>query len=348
MPADLQRNAYQLTINNPQENGLPQEAVQKALTENFSTLQYFCMADEIGEQGTYHTHVYVYFASRVRFSTMKKHFPTAHIEAASGTPQQNREYVRKEGKWAETSKAETSVPDTFVEWGTMPTPRGKNQDMKDLYNLVMGGYSDAEIIAYNNNYIRDIDTIAKLRKTILIDKYTGQRRTDLKVYYIFGATGTGKTRGVLDAEGDGNVYRVTDYEHPFDSYNMQSVLCLDEFRSSLKITFMLDALDIYPLELPARYANRCACYTSVYIISNWRLEDQYREIQESQPTTWQAFLRRIHTVTEYLKDGTIKKYNSVQEYFDRDKAPVQLTLSDKPLDWTQGEAKDMSDKDLPF
>ncbi len=348
MSNDLQRNAYQLTINNPKENGFPQETIKKTLVENFATLEYFCMADEIGEQGTYHAHVYVYFSSRVRFSTLKKRFPTAHIEAASGSHQQNREYIRKEGKWKDTEKAETTVPNTFFEWGDMPTSKGTDKLMDELYELVQAGYSDGEIIEFNHDYIRNIDTIAKLRKTILLDKYKGQRRTDLKVHYIFGATGTGKTRGVLDAEGDGNVYRVTDYEHPFDSYNMQSVLCLDEFRSSLKITFMLDALDIYPLELPARYTNRCACYTTVYIISNWCLEDQYREIQESQPTTWTAFLRRIHTVTEYLKDGTIKKYDSVQEYFDRDKAPVQLTLSGKPLDYKQGEVEDMSDKDIPF
>ena len=44
-------------------------------------------------------------------------------------------------------------------------------------------------------------------------------------------------------------------------------MCFDEFRSSLLIGDMLDYLDCYPLALPARYANRQACYETVYIIS---------------------------------------------------------------------------------
>ena len=52
---------------------------------NFPTLKFFCMADEIGEQGTYHTHVYIHFNSRVRVGKIKKYFPSAHIDIANGT-----------------------------------------------------------------------------------------------------------------------------------------------------------------------------------------------------------------------------------------------------------------------
>lgn len=91
--------------------------------------------------------------------------------------------------------------------------------------------------------------------------------------YISGATGTGKTRGVLEKNGYSNVYRVTDYLHPFDSYNGQPVIAFDEFRSSLRIKEMLLFCDIYPIELPSRYTNKYACYNKVYIISNWSLEN---------------------------------------------------------------------------
>lgn len=69
-----QRNAYQLTINNPLDYGFDHLTIKKTLVENFTTLRYFCMADEIGKEGTPHTHLYVYFNSRVRFSTVKKTF----------------------------------------------------------------------------------------------------------------------------------------------------------------------------------------------------------------------------------------------------------------------------------
>ena len=88
---NIQRNAYQLTINNPLTEGLDHTKIKEVLTLNFSTLVYFCLADEIAETGTPHTHIYVVFRSRVRWSTVKKHFPTAHIEVATWNTSRNPE-----------------------------------------------------------------------------------------------------------------------------------------------------------------------------------------------------------------------------------------------------------------
>ena len=94
-----QRNSFQLTINNPKLYGYDHHIITEKLVLNFRTLKYFCMADEIGKEGTYHTHIYVYFSSRVRFSTIKKHFETAHIEPAYATVESNLEYITKTGRW---------------------------------------------------------------------------------------------------------------------------------------------------------------------------------------------------------------------------------------------------------
>ena len=314
-----QRHSYQITINNPKEKGWDHHRIKEVLVTGFSTVRYFCMADEIGgETGTYHTHIYVCFTSRVRFSTVKKHFPEAHIEAAHGSVQSNIDYIRKAGKWEDTEKAETSVEASFEEWGTIPIQKGKREDMAELYDLVKAGYSDAEILAINHDHILYLDKISKTRTTLLIDKFKNTRRLDLKVIYISGATGTGKTRGILDTYGDSEVYRVTDYLHPFDNYQCQPVLVFEEFRSSLKISDMLNYCDIYPIELPARYANKYACYEYVYLTSNIPLEEQYPEIQQASPETWKAFLRRIHEVQIYQEDGTIRVYDSVEKYLRRD------------------------------
>lgn len=143
-------------------------------------------------------------------------------------------------------------------------------------------------------------------------------RLDLEVTYISGATGTGKTRSVLEKNGYVNVYRVTDYLHPFDSYCCQPVICFDEFRSSLKLKEMLMYCDIYPIELPSRYANKYACFNKVYIVSNWELERQYPELQREDKESWKAFLRRIHKVIVFDASGKKTEYESVQAYFERD------------------------------
>ena len=54
----------------------------------------------------------------------------------------------------------------------------------------------------------------------------------------------------MEKHGYSNVYRVTDYQHPFDRYAQEPVICFDEFRSSLMVGDMLDYLDGYPRHSP--------------------------------------------------------------------------------------------------
>lgn len=113
---DSQAREYQMTINNPEEKGMGHEEIKKIL-HSFPTIIYYCLCDEIGEQKTPHTHVYLKVRNPIKFSTMKNKFPTAHIEKSLGSAEDNRNYIRKEGKWTDTEKKETNLPETFEEWG---------------------------------------------------------------------------------------------------------------------------------------------------------------------------------------------------------------------------------------
>lgn len=335
---DYQSDRYQLTINNPMDCGMEHEKIKQLFVKNFKTLEYFCMADEKGS--CYHTHVFVCFSSRVRFSKIKRHFQPAHVESVKGTISENVDYIRKSGKWENDEKHGTKIDGTFEEYGNRPADsRGKRNDMTELYDMVKDGLSNAEIIARNQDYILQIDKLDKLRNTILIEKYRGERRLNMEVIYVFGATGSGKTRDIYDEYKDENVYRVTDYRHPFDGYNhCEPVIMFDEFRSSLPLSDMLLYLDIYPLELPARYANKYACYNTVFIVSNWPLEEQYH-IKTDKKTddgdrklddeSWNAFLRRIKKVKVYEDNGRITLYNSVEEYMKRDVAFQKVTQEEQ-------------------
>jgi len=319
MAKDKQSRKYQLTINNCADTGFTHDKIKELLTVNFKPFEYGAMADEIGEQGTPHTHIFICFRSPVRFSTIKKHFPTAHIEAVAGSIEQNLDYLKKEGKWAGTAKSETSVTGTFEELGDRPPQNlGKNKDMEDLYHMIVDeGLSNAEVIRLNQDYILQIEKLDRIRTIHLQDKFKGMRRLDLEVTYMFGQTGTGKSRGILDQYGDANVYRVTDYDHPFDHYSCESVLVFEEFRSSLTMTDMLNYLDIYPITLKARYSNKYACFNRVFIVTNWELESQYAERQITDKESWQAFLRRIHKVVHYKTKDNVTTYDSIDAYINR-------------------------------
>ncbi|MBA9083828.1 hypothetical protein FHR92_000271 [Fontibacillus solani] len=79
---------------------------------------------------------------------------------------------------------------------------------------------------------------------------------------------------------------------------------------------MLNYLDGYPLELPCRYANKVACFTKVYIVSNTGLLEQYKNAQEQANNVWEAFLRRIHKVIMYTDVGVFKELE-MKEYLDK-------------------------------
>lgn len=310
MGNNTQSRKWALVINNPLEAALDHSAITKIL-QKFAPA-YYCMADEIATTGTYHTHIFLYAPSPIRFTTIKNRFPTAHIEKAYGSARDNRAYIRKEGKWADTDKAETVVPGTFQEWGDLPAEQEEQApQMFRLVQNIRAGMSTTEIIDDSPNLafrVRDIDL---LRQTLTAEKYSVENRS-LEVSYIFGASGAGKTRGIYERHDPRSICRITNYRAArgisFDGYNGQDVLVFEEFNSQIPIEDMLNYLDVYPLHLPARYSDRVACYTKVYITSNLPLEKQYRAEQWERPETWRAFLRRIHAVIEYLSDGSTVIY----------------------------------------
>lgn len=297
-----QSRKWQLTINNPIEKGYTHDSIKALLPD---TLLYWCMSDEIGENGTYHTHVYICNASGIRFKTLKKKFPEAHLELCKGTSEDNRAYIQKSGKWALTKKNETSVEGTFEESGDLPIERkGNKVSLDDAYDLVKMGIPVTQICDEFPALFLQMDKLEFARQIYLREKYKNTRR-ELTVTYIYGASRTGKTRSVMDKYGYENVYRVTDYKHPFDNYNNQDVIVFEEFRSSLPISEMLNYLDNYPTELRCRYSNKQALFTKIYVISNIPLTEQYPGIDNS---SLDAFYHRFNSV-RFFDKTSIKDYN---------------------------------------
>ena len=299
LPREISSRKYQLTINNPAEHGFSHDAI-KNIIGTFSGCVYACMADEIGECGTPHTHVYLVFRNAVMFSTIHNRFYGAHIEYAHGSHHENRDYVLKTGKWLEDEKHETSIDGTFEELGEIPEERTARQKESDaILKMLKDGASDLEIIENFPSAMNRLPHINNARQTLLKERYKNEFRR-LSVHYIWGKTGVGKTRGVMEKYGYENVYHVTNYKNPFDQYDGQAVMLFDEFRSSLPIADMLKYLDGYPLMLPCRFSDRVACYTEVYVVSNIPIDKQYTDIQNYEPETWQAWLRRFNCIVEQL------------------------------------------------
>lgn len=211
-------------------------------------------------------------------------------------------------------KGRDFYPGTFEECGELPIERqGERTDLALLYQLIKDGLSNYEIMEQNPDYMLSLDRIERARQAVKEQQYRETFRL-LETTYIWGATGTGKTRGVMERYSYSGVYRVTDYSHPFDSYMGEDVLLLDEYNSNFKIRDLLNYLDGYPLNLPCRYSNRVACYTKVFLISNLPLSKQYIMEQYSDPATYAALLRRIHKVIRYTGPGEYEETGKYIEY----------------------------------
>ena len=307
MATNSQSRKWNITINNPQICELDSERIREIL--NLFSPDYYCMADEIATTGTYHTHIFLYSKSPIRFETIKRRFPTAHIEKALGTAYANREYIQKSGKWENSEKAETSVEGTFYEFGEIPSePEEHDPKMHKLIQEIKAGLSTTEIIERNPSLALRTREIDALRDKLTYDQHKDKNRT-VEVIYLFGASGTGKTSSIYKNHPASEICRITDYGRRdstrFDAYHGQDVLVFEEFNSQIPIETMLNYLDVYPLHLPARYSDKLACYTKVYITSNLPLHEQYKAEQESRPETWNAFLRRISKVYAFDADGKV-------------------------------------------
>ena len=76
---------------------------------------------------------------------------------------------------------------------------------------------------------------------------------------------------------------------PFDGYNGEPVLLLDDFRSSIVFNDLLRILDRYPLRVNIKGSHSWACWTKVIISANIALSEQYPNLSERKDPLLRRF-----------------------------------------------------------
>jgi len=264
---------WYLVFNNPSEHGVTYDSLKDYFENKKKNTVYYLISTEVGSiEHTEHYNLYFVLKSPMLFSAVKKKFPTAHIEAPFGTSEDLRNYCFKLGKH---SGDDTIRPEFNYEFGSLPVESpGVRSDLDDLYSGILSGLTNTDLINLDKRNMLRLDKINKIRQELIFDKFRHFKR-DLSVFYIYGASGTGKTTVTYSHFGFNDVYRVSDYDHPFDSYLGQSVLFLDEYRSQFSLSYLLMLLQGFPMDLKARFYSRVACFTTVVIASNWVPALQY-------------------------------------------------------------------------
>ncbi len=290
---NTQARDWCFTVNNPVQT----ETEFIAYLQTIPDLRYAVFQrEQAPATGTEHYQGYCEFTQPKWFSTIKKILSKstigvdAHLEPRHGKRSQAREYCMDE---------DTRISPTYYEIGEF-IGDGERSDLTDIMQDIETGMSFYDLSKkHGNRFIRVMKWASEYRQSHLENKYKRMFR-HMKVYYIYGSAGCGKTSYVFNKHGYDDVYRTTNYEFGWiDDYNGEPVLFLDEFRSSFKISEILDYLDGQPLRIRGRHYNRVACYDTVYIVSNLLLAEQYKNIQDKEPQSWQAFCRRITAVYNF-------------------------------------------------
>ena len=301
---------------------------------------------ERGKGGFVHWQVLVENETPIRFATLKRKLPTAHIEPRRGTVAEAVAYCMKED-----SRVDGEPP---LQHGDIQLrdDKGRRSDLDRIRAAILDeGRTVDEVILTMPEAARVTKYVTELAAARDRAAARGVER-DVEVIYLYGDPGVGKTRWLYDNYDD--VARLTDYRN-FDAYNGEKVLALDEYGGQIDLRLLNGVLDRYPINLPARYYDRPARYETVVIISNqppWLLYDW------EQPIVRRAFARRLHRVLVMGADGHVHEVDreSVQSRFGVLNATTPVAALEAVPAVVEGEESetsealpiDLADEQPPF
>ena len=266
--------------------------------ENLEDCKYCCGQLEIGNaENTKHIQSFAVFKNPKSFDRVRVLFPTAHIDVVNGTNTQCRDYC---------TKSETKVEEPF-EFGTFSEMRART-DVKNFFDLLDSGATDMEIRElYPQLYLKEFKKMNELRLIRKKEIYSKQCR-DVEVTYIFGSSGVGKSTYVNELVANDSVFRVDSFDKAaFTDYSGEDTLVIDEFKGQLNLQFMNRLLDCFPLKVRGLCSLLPACFTKVYIVSNFSYNELYKTEQIENVGQYAGFVRRLNNIIKIEKGGVIKQ-----------------------------------------
>lgn len=257
------------------------------LIKNIKSCDYYISCKEVAPTtGHEHIHMYVHFSRSHRLS--KKILELgAHIEICKGSPQQNIKYIEKDGN-------------ILDEFGTRPRQGMRTVgELKDIKNP-----DDLNWNEYN--------TWNKIHSTISNDIDVEDLHKEVKIYYIFGPSGIGKTekaKQIIRDNKDKYGTKVNMVKHEGDFWNgigTAKIAIYDEFRdSSMKPSEFINFIDynVHPLNIKGgSIINK---YELIIITSVQNPEYIYSNIGDEPRKQWLRRMEVIDMRPKTLEDNDI-------------------------------------------
>lgn len=250
---------------------------------NPMTMHYIIWEMEIcPTTGTPHIQGYVRMKTRKMMPGMKAALhPTAHLEVAVGTEEQNRQYCSEEREQAGLDWAEEGT------YNPEAGRRGRRTDLSEATQEIAQGVPIEQVAAHHPEvFVKYPNGLTSL--ALMIGPKPPVRR-NVTTTVLWGKTGVGKSHRVRTEYPEAFV--VQGGKDPFYGYTNQEVIVFEEFDpQEIKIRQMNLYLDVWTTMIPSRYHNKQPWWTTIFILSNSPSSTWYpMEPQELQA----AFQRRI-------------------------------------------------------
>lgn len=238
---------------------------------------YIIYGDEIGDSGTPHLQGYLEFKDAKSLTSVRKLLGgRAHLETRRGSPIQASDYCKKQGN--------------FFERGTMSN-QGKRNDLEEIANLVKDEGIKGIIEKRPDAFIKYGRNIERLAEHLYVP-----RTIKPKVVWLWGTTGSGKTKKATSSSDNYYIWNGTKW---WNGYTQQNTVILDDYswdKSEQAFRYLLRLLDGYSIQVETKGGMVYFNSPVIYITCEFPPHDIF-----PKGNTLNQVLRRIDEI-EHLRD----------------------------------------------
>lgn len=277
---------FQFTLNQPEKY----EELKNLLCE-YSTLKYFISCEETAPTtGHKHIHIYVQYSQPKTLDV--RNYLGAHLESCKGTPQENRNYIIKEGK-------------ILDELGTFKQAGGcSGLSIKQIMNM-------KEEDIFENVDFKYYNVVKKIKEDNDRLRLSEQHK-DISVLYFYGKSGQGKSYNaskvlikLCEIYGWEDTFDEVKYENNFwlGTHKNEIKCVYDDFRDSdMKPNEFIKFIDYNKHVMNIKGGERINNYKVIVITSIKSPWELYEKKSDEEKKQW---IRRMKIYR--IKNGKFKR-----------------------------------------
>lgn len=249
--------------------------------DSIEKVEYMIVGEEIcPKTKNKHHQGYVVFNNQRSFESVKKKLKGFHIEASKKCALANIRYCEKDGN-------------LIYEIGQRPKGQGARTDIKDIFDEIKNGASNRDIAEnYPNKWVFHGKAFKEYRNMI-----EDKREWKTKVYYIYGKSGSGKTKYAIEKGATTISFLPSGRSYFIENYNGEDNVLIDDIDETTFCGYrqlFLQLTDRYPMSINIKGSSRNWKPKKIFLTSNYPPCHVFPGENEEEEDP--AVMRRIHKI----------------------------------------------------